>query len=410
MSELRKKIFEIRKDFPLIAKGNIIYLDNAATTQKPTYVLEAERAYYEAQNANPFRGVYELSEQATEAYEQARATVAAFIHAKEAEEIVFTRNATESLNLVAYSYGLHFLQPGDEIVVSVMEHHSNFLPWKMVAERTGAVLRKLECENDGTLTDETLNEVINEKTRLVAVTQTSNVFGRKNDIKKIAELAHSYGAVIVADGAQSVPHMPVDVVDLDVDFLAFSGHKMFAPMGIGVLYAKREFLEKMPPFLSGGEMISTVHWDRVSYAEVPHKFEAGTVNVGGAVGLKAAIEYINQVGFDVIQEQEHRLSVLAVNEMKKVPGLHIIGSQNPEEHCGIVTFTIDGVHPHDIAAILDANHVAIRSGHHCAQPLMDFLKVNSTSRASFAFYNTEEEIRQFVAGLGSIRRQMGYGE
>jgi cysteine desulfurase/selenocysteine lyase len=410
MDQLEQRAYEIRKDFPLLADHKIAYLDNAATSQRPLCVLEAEKTFYETKNANPFRGVYELSEQATESYEAARATTAEFIHAKEAAEIVFTRNASEALNLVAFSYGLHFLKPGDEIVVSVMEHHSNFLPWKMVAEKTGATLRQLTCEKDGEITKERLCQVLNENTRLVALTHTSNVFGRKNDLKTIAAQVHALGGVIVADGSQSVPHTPVDVQDLDVDFLAFSGHKMLAPMGIGVLYGKKKLLEKMPPFLSGGEMISIVHWDRVVYAEVPHKFEAGTVNTGGAVALKAAIEYIQSVGFDFIHAQEQKLTRMAMEAMKEIPGVHLIGSDQPEDHCGILTFTIDGVHPHDVAAIFDSCGIAVRAGHHCAQPLMDYLGLNSTTRASFYFYNTEEEVQRFIDCLKGIRRQMGYGE
>ncbi|MGN0319896.1 MAG: aminotransferase class V-fold PLP-dependent enzyme [Lachnospira sp.] len=409
MSDLNKTIESIRKDFPLISEGNIAYLDNAATTQKPVAVLNAVNRYYQEMNANPFRGVYELSEIATESYENARQAVADFIGAKDKSQIVFTRNATESLNLIAYSYGLNFLKSGDEIVVSVMEHHSNFLPWKQVAEKTGAVLKQLTPNEYGEITDESLS-VITDKTRLVAVTQTSNVFGRVNDIGKIAKAAHDAGAVIVADGAQSVPHMPVNVTELDVDFLVFSGHKMLAPMGIGVLYGKKELLDKMPPFLSGGEMIEIVHWDRVKYAEVPHKFEAGTVNAGGAVGLHAAIDYMNSVGFDTIMAQEHKLTKIAVDAIKDMKGVNLLGSPDASEHAGIVTFTIDGVHPHDVASILDSQHIAVRAGHHCAQPLMDFLKVNSTTRASFAFYNTEEEVKRFVDELSKIRRLMGYGD
>ncbi len=410
MEKLENKIRTLRADFPIIKNSGYAYLDNAATTQKPVQVLEAEREYYEKRNANPFRGVYDLSEAATEAYERARARTAAFIHAGKAEEIVFTRNASESLNLIAYSYGLSCLKPGDELVVSVMEHHSNFLPWKMVAERTGATLRQLKCAPDGEITQEHLAEVLNEHTRLVALTQTSNIFGRVNDLRSIARQVHAVGAVLVADGAQSVPHMPVDVQSLDVDFLVFSGHKMLAPMGIGVLYGKYELLEKMPPFLSGGEMIETVHWDSVRYASVPHKFEAGTVNAGGAVALAAAMDYIEGVGFDVIHAQEQRLTALAMEEMRDTPGISIIGSENPREHMGIITFLVEGVHPHDVASILSAEGICVRAGHHCAQPLMDHLGIFSTTRASFYFYNTEEEVRRFTDTLRTIRRQMGYGE
>lgn len=410
MEKLEDRIRTIRADFPLINNNAYAYLDNAATTQKPLQVLEAERAYYEKQNANPFRGVYDLSEAATQAYEQARRRVASFIHAGRPEEVIFTRNASESLNLIAYSYGLGHLKPGDELVVSVMEHHSNFLPWRMVAERTGATLRQLRCAPDGEITDEHLDEVLSENTKLVALTQTSNVFGRVNDIRNIAERVHALGGVLVVDGAQSVPHMPVDVTALDVDFLVFSGHKMLAPMGIGVLYGKLALLEDMPPFLSGGEMIETVHWDSVRYAPVPHKFEAGTVNAGGAVALAAAIDYIEKTGFDTIHAQEQLLTRIAMEEMRNMPGVRIIGSDKPEEHMGIVTFLVEGVHPHDVASILNAEGICVRAGHHCAQPLMDHLRIFSTTRASFYFYNTEEEVRRFTGALRTIRRQMGYGE
>ncbi len=410
MHDLQSRVAVLRADFPLLDSQDIVYLDNSATSQRPTQVLEAEKRFYEEKNANPFRGVYELSEACTEAYEAARTAVADFIHAKQSEEIIFTRNATESLNLVAYSYGLNFLKPGDEIVVSVMEHHSNFLPWRYVAERTGATLVKLEPTPQGAITDELLDSVLNERTRLVALTQMSNVLGQVYDLKHIAERVHAVGAVLVADGAQSVPHLPVDVQALDVDFLAFSGHKMLAPTGIGVLYGKLSLLKKMPPFLQGGEMIEIVHWDRVKYAQPPHKFEAGTVNTGGAVALHAAIDYIRSVGFDTIMAQEEHLTRLAMEGMRDIPGVHIMGSQEPRDHQGIVTFTIDGVHPHDVASIFDAEHICVRAGHHCAQPLMDFLGVFSTTRASFSCYNPEEDVARFLAGLGKIRRQMGYGE
>ncbi len=410
MEELEKRVLEVRKDFPLINNSEIAYLDNAATTQNATYVMDAERKYYEKSNANPFRGVYDLSEEATEMYENARAKVAKFIGAERPEEIIFTRNASESLNLIAYSYGLSHIKEGDEIVVSVMEHHSDFLPWKMVAEKTGATIKKLSCTKEGEITDEVLDEAIGEKTKLVAVTHVSNVFGCVNDVKKIAQRAHSMGAVIVVDGAQSVPHMPVNVRELDADFLAFSGHKMLAPMGIGVLYGKMELLDEMEPFLRGGEMIETVHWDRVKYAAVPHKFEAGTVNVGGAVGLAAAIDYIEDIGFDFIHAQEQHLTELVVNEIRKMPGIKIVGADEPEKHQGIVTFLVDGVHPHDVATILNTDRICVRAGHHCAQPLMDHLGVFSTTRVSFYFYNTEDEARRFVTSLSTIRRRMGFGE
>ncbi|MCR5216286.1 MAG: SufS family cysteine desulfurase [Lachnospiraceae bacterium] len=401
-----RSLESIRGDFPLIASHPLAYLDNAATTQKPAAVLKAMEEYYEKSNANPFRGVYELSEEATTAYEHARSVVADFIHAKRSEEIVFTRNASESLNLVAYSYGRKMLKPGDEIVVSVMEHHSNFLPWKMVAEETGATLVALNPNPDGEITKESLS-VIGPKTKLVAITQVSNVFGRPNDIAAITSLAHQYGAVVVVDGAQSVPHMPVDVQALDADFLAFSGHKMFAPMGIGVLYGRMELLEAMPPFMRGGEMIEIVHWDRVTYAPVPHKFEAGTVNAGGAVALAAAMEYMKSIGWDTIMKQEEALTRRAVEGLLAIPHVRLVGSEDPSMHQGIVTFLVEGVHPHDIASILDSKQIAVRAGHHCAWPLMDYLGIHSTCRASFAVYNTMEEVDRFLEAVAGLRTAMG---
>lgn len=403
-------IEDIRRDFPLLQNTDYAYLDNAATSQKPTVVLDAVRDFYETKNANPFRGLYPLSEAATEAYENARWIVKDFINAKSIEEIIFTRNASESLNLVAYSLGSVLFQPGDEIVVSIAEHHSNMLPWRQAAERAGAKVVYLECDENGEFTEEMLCAVLTERTRLVAITQVSNVFGRKNDIRRFAEVCHERGIVIVADGAQSVPHMAVDVQELDVDFLAFSGHKMLAPDGIGVLYGKKKWLKKMPPFLSGGEMIESVTRDKVIYAELPHKFEAGTVNAGGAVGLGAAIRYIQRLGFDWIEERERQLTVLAYAQMKKIPGVHVFGAEDPTDHHGILTFTVDGVHPHDVSEILSAAKIAVRAGHHCAQPLMQHLKVGSTTRVSLAFYNTEEEIQRFIKTLSQVRRNMGYGE
>ena len=407
-TDLKNLVKEYRKQFPVLQQ-DIAYLDNAATTQKPVSVLDSMRKYYEEDNANPLRGVYDLSERATRAYEDARVKTAQFINAAAPEEIIFVRNASEALNLLAYSWCEDNLSEGDELVVSVMEHHSDFLPWKYMAEKKGAKLVKLEPDETGAVTDETLAKCLSEKTKLVAITQVSNVLGRVNDIKHIAGKVHAVGALISVDGAQSVPHMKVDAQDLDCDFLSFSGHKMFGPMGIGVLYGKREHLEKMRPFLYGGEMIATVHWDRVTYAELPHKFEAGTVNVGGAVGLSAAIDFINQVGWGIIESQEEILTKRAIAGIKNIDKIRIIGSQNEADHKGIVTFCVEDVHPHDVADILGRSGVCIRAGHHCAQPLMDHLGVKSTCRASFAFYNTEEEVDRFLAELSKVRGLLGYG-
>ncbi len=407
-TELKREDERLRGDFPIFADKELVYLDNSATTQKPKRVLDAVRDYYEKSNANPLRGLYGLSVAATEAYENARAAVQKFVNAAAPEEIVFTRNATESLNLVAYSYGMNFLRPGDEILVSIMEHHSNLLPWQQVARASGAALKFADCAPDGSLTAEAFAAALTPRTRLAAVTHVSNVLGVENDLKAFAELCRRNGTILVADGAQSAPHQPVDVRDLGVDFLAFSGHKMLAPMGVGVLYGRRELLDKMPPFLYGGEMIESVRRDGATYAAAPHKFEAGTVNAGGAVGLAAAIEYIQSVGFETIRRRENALCALALSEMKKIPHVRVLGSDDPLGHHGILSFTIDGVHPHDIAAICDEARVCVRAGHHCAQPLLEHLGCRSTARASIAFYNTEEDIRRFIACLAGIRKKMGY--
>ena len=400
---------DIRKDFPLISQTELAYLDNAATSQKPYSVLEAVKNYYEKENANPMRGLYDLSIRATEAYEKARKMTAEFINSPETHNIIFTRNASESLNLVAYSYGMEFIKEGDEILVSITEHHSNLLPWQYIAKKKGAVLRFLECESDGNISLETFKKALTKNTKIVAITHISNVLGRKNPIKEFTKEAHAAGAVVVLDGAQSVPHIKIDVKDLDIDFLAFSGHKMLAPMGIGALYGKSELLEKMPPFLYGGEMIESVNRDFAVFAQVPHKFEAGTVNAGGAVGLTAAIEYINKIGFDEIEARELYLTKTVFDECKDEEHVHIVGSQKPEEHHGIITFTVDDVHPHDIAQILSSENIAVRAGHHCAQPLINHLGMMSAARASLAFYNTRDEVLRFCEALKGLRKKMGYG-
>ncbi|MDD6266430.1 MAG: SufS family cysteine desulfurase [Clostridium sp.] len=401
---------DYRKDFPLLQTNRTIYIDNAATAQKPAVVIEAEKQFYEESNANPLRGFYPLSLRATEVYENARVTVRDFIHADSEKEIIFTRNTTEGLNLVAYSYACHHLKPGDEIAVTIMEHHSNLLPWQMAAQVTGATLRYLECEPDGTLTDETLEIGINEHTRLLAVGHVSNVLGCVNPVRKMADRAHAFGAVVVVDAAQSAPHMPIDVHELQADFLAFSGHKLMAPMGIGVLYGKEALLEEMPPFMTGGEMISSVSREGAVFAELPHKFEAGTVNAAGAAGLAAAIHYIEEVGFETIEARELQLTRRAMEGLAKIPHVHVIGSEKPENHTGIVAFTIEQVHPHDVSEILAADGIDVRAGHHCAQPLLTYLKVYNTTRASFMFYNTPEEVDAFVKSVSEVRRKMGYGE
>lgn len=398
-----------RKDFPLLMAQDIAYLDNAATAQRPQCVLDAVNRFYCEQNANPLRGLYPLSVAATDAYENARAAVRRFLNAKSTSEIVFTRNTTEGLNLAAYSYGLSHIRAGDEVVVSILEHHSDLLPWQMVCRQTGAALKFLECEPDGSLDLNKAETVITDKTKLVAVTHVSNVIGRVNPIRQLAGIAHRYGAVIVVDGAQSTPHIPVDVQALDADFLAFSGHKVYGPMGIGVLYGKRALLEEMPPFLTGGEMIESVTREGAVFAELPHKFEAGTVNAAGAAGLRAAIEYVESVGFDAMHRQELALTQRTLTGMADMPHIHVLGSDKAEEHNGIVTFTVEGVHPHDVSEILACDGVDVRAGHHCAQPLLQHLGYSATVRASFAFYNTENEVDRLLQSLSTIRERMGYG-
>lgn len=399
----------VRQDFVLLQNTDRVYFDNAATSQKPKCVIDAVQEFYEKYNANVLRGLYPLSVEATERYENARKTVQRFIHAACPEEIIFTRNATESMNLVAYSYGMANLKAGDEILVSILEHHSNILPWQMVSRATGAKLVFLECEPDGTIPKEKMDEAFSEHTKLVAVTQVSNVLGCVNDIPELVKRARVCGAVVLMDAAQSAPHMPIDVQKLDVDFVAFSGHKMLAPMGIGVLYGKQELLEKMPPFLTGGEMIETVSRYDAVYAELPHKFEAGTVNAGGAVGLAAAIDYLESYGMDTLHAVEQELTAYLFRGMNAIPHVHVLGSQREDNHTGIVSFTVDQVHPHDISEVLSSDGMDIRAGHHCAQPLHDHLGIHSTARASLMFYNTKEEIDRFLESVSNIRRRMGFG-
>lgn len=399
-----------RDDFPLLKSQDVAYLDNAATAQRPQCVLDAVTAFYRSQNANPLRGLYPLSIAATEAYENAREAVRAFLNAKSAREIIFTRNTTESINLAAYSYGLSHVKAGDEVLVSIMEHHSNLLPWQMVCRQTGATLKFMECEMDGTLDLNKVEPLITPKTKIVACTHVSNVLGRVNPIRELAALAHRVGAVMVVDGAQSTPHIPVDVQALDADFFAFSGHKVYGPMGIGVLYGREELLNAMPPFLTGGEMIESVTREGAVFAELPHKFEAGTVNAADAVGLHAAIDYVGNIGFAQMHEREVALTRRAMDAMRELPHVHVLGAEDPEEHCGIITFTVDGVHPHDISEILASDGVAIRAGHHCAQPLLAYLNHPSTARASLAFYNTESEVDRLLGSISTLRERMGYGK
>ena len=402
---------DYKKDFPLLREHrDVIYFDNAATSQKPDCVIKAEEDFYTQHNANPLRGSYPLSVEATDIYENSRIKVQKFINAASNREIIFTRNSTESLNLIAYSYGLTNVNAGDKVLVSGMEHHSNMLPWQMVTKVKGAELEYIECADDGSVDLERIKEQITDNTKIVAITQVSNVLGRVNPIKEIAKLAHDKGAVIVVDGTRSIPHMRVDVQDLDADFFVFSGHKIFGPMGIGVLYGKEKLLDAMPPFLTGGEMIDSVRRDGATYAELPHKFEAGTVNARGAAGLAAALDYVDSIGYEEMQKREEEVIRYVMEGMKKIPHVHILGSQDPKEHLGIVSFAVDGVHPHDVNEILIADGICIRAGHHCAQPLLNSLGYNSTARRSFMFYNTIREGEKFLKSLATVREKMGYDE
>lgn len=401
------------KDFPALDQEfnghKFVYLDNAATTQKPISVIDAVDEYYRKNNANPHRGAYALSVKATDLYEGARDVVRDFIGAEKSNEIVFVRNATEGLNLIAFSYGLNFLNPGDEIVISIAEHHSNLVPWQQVARAKGAVLKYLYLNDDGIIPKEEFESKITSKTKIVSVTQVSNVLGTINPVKEIVEKAHSVGAIAIVDMAQSIPHMKVDVKSLDVDFAVFSGHKMLAPMGIGVVYGKEALLEKMPPFLCGGDMIEYVWEQKTTFAEVPQKFEAGTQNVGGAVGLTAAIEYINKVGIENIEAIEKELTSYALEKLSEIPHLTIYGTKDITKKAGVISFNVDDVHPHDVATILDSYGIGIRTGHHCANPLMRYMKVNATCRASFYLYNTKEDIDALANGLKNVRKWLGYG-
>ena len=383
-----------------------MYLDSAATTQHPTQVLDAVTNYYRHDNANPHRGVYELAMRATDAHEGARHRVAQFFNAQD-DEIVFTQNTTESLNLVAYSYGMHFLHEGDEIVISVAEHHSNLVPWQRVAQATGAKLVYLYPNALGYLTEEELNKKITSRTKLVAVGMVSNVLGLRAPVEAIVARAHAVGAVVVLDCAQSAPHTPVDVKKLDVDFAACSAHKLYAPMGMGALYARAELLDKMPPFLSGGDMIGAVHEHSATWAEGPRKFEAGTRNVGGEVGFAAALDYMQSIGWDAMVPHEHALLDRMLKGMAQMPWITVYGDPTADNRFGVVSFNVNDVHPHDVATILDAGGVAVRAGHHCAQPLMDFLGIGSCCRASVAIYNTEEDVDALLNNLENVRKVMG---
>ncbi|MEE6159857.1 SufS family cysteine desulfurase [Cylindrospermopsis raciborskii] len=397
---------QVRSDFPILQQKvhdkPLVYLDNAATSQKPTLVLNTWRNYYEEYNSNVHRGAHFLSGKATDAYEAVRDKVVNFIQAKSRQEIVFTRNASEAINLVAYSWGMNNLQPGDEIILSVMEHHSNIVPWQFVAQKTGAVLKFVELTPEQTLDLDQFNKLICEKTKLVSIVHISNTLGCINPVQEIAKIAHRYGAKFLLDGCQSVPHTPINVQDIDCDWLVASGHKMLAPTGIGFLYGKLELLESMPPFFGGGEMIAEVYLDHSTYAELPHKFEAGTPAIGEAIALGAAIDYLTNIGMDKIHAYEAELTSYLFEQLAKIPQLTIYGPKpdiHGEGRAALASFTAKGVHANDLATLLDQEGIAIRSGHHCTQPLHRYLDLAGTARVSLSFYNTREEIDVFVNAL-----------
>lgn len=389
----------LKKDFPILENKNIAYLDSGATTQKPKQVIEAIKKFYETSNANPHRGAYGLSIEATEIYEGTRTKIAKFINAKHREEIIFSKNATESLNLIAYSYGMDNLKKDDEVVISIMEHHSNLVPWQKVTKVTNSKLKYMYINENYEISDDEIENKITDRTKIVGITHISNVLGTINNVKKIIEYAHKKGAIVIVDASQSIPHMKIDVQDLDADFLVFSGHKMLAPLGVGVLYGKKELLEKMTPFIMGGDMIEYVYEQDTTFAELPNKFEAGTQNVEGVVGLGAAIDYIESIGYDKIQEIEKEVVLYAKQELSKLDYLTLYMTSNEDKHSSVLSFNINGVHPHDVASILDSVGVCVRSGNHCAQPLMRFLGIDSTCRASFYLYNTKEDVDSLVNGL-----------
>ncbi len=404
---------EIKKDFSIFNQkvhGNrLVYLDNGATTQKPLQVIKAMDKYNNLSHGNPHRGAHKLSISATEAYDLAKEKVKKFINAKYINEIIFTRNTTESLNLIAYSYGKEFINERDEIVLSISEHHSNILPWQRIAKEKKAILKYMYLNEESRLTLDEIKNKITTKTKIVSIAHMSNALGTIYPIEEIINYAHKMGAVVVVDGAQSTPHMKVDVQKIDADFFVFSAHKMLGPMGIGVLYGKKELLEKMPPFMMGGDMIEYVYEQEATFAPLPYKFEAGTQNVEGAVGLKATIEYLGKIGIDKIEAHEKILTEYALDKMLRLPYINIQGPKDLNMRGGIISFTIDNIHPHDIATILDSYGVAIRAGHHCAQPLMRYLGIPATSRVSFYIYNTKEDIDQFIEGIKNVRKWFGYG-
>ena len=391
----------MKEDYPLLKNSNVVYLDSAATSQKPNCVIDSVSKYYKESNANPHRSAYDLGVKSTYFYDNAHEVVADFINASSGREIIFTKNATESLNLIAYSYGMDNLNEGDEVVISIMEHHSNLVPWQEVCKKKKAILKYMYINKNYEIDDSELSKITN-KTKIVGITHVSNVTGTINDVKKIIEVAHRFGAKVVVDASQSIAHMSVDVRKLDTDFLVFSAHKMYGPMGIGVLYAKEELLSNMKPFLMGGDMIEYVYEQDTTYAQLPSKFEAGTQNVGGAVGLVEAINYINKIGYDKIKEHERKLLKYAREELEKLDFLELYYPHNINNHSSVISFNIKGVHPHDVASILDRDNICVRSGNHCAQPFLRSIGIDSTVRLSVSIYNDKSDIDALIKSLIKI--------
>lgn len=405
--------YVLRKDFPILDQvvndEPLVYLDNAATTQKPEAVLQSLTAYYHQDNANVHRGVHTLAERATHDYEAAREKVRQFIHANETAEVLFTRGTTTGLNWVSRSFGDAFVEEGDEIVISYMEHHSNIIPWQQLATRKKAKLKYIALTPEGQLDLEDAKRQITNKTKIVSIAHASNVLGVINPIKEVAALAHAQQAILVVDGAQAIPHMPVNVQELDADFYAFSGHKMCGPTGIGILYGKRQWLEQMEPVEFGGEMIDFVHLYESTWKELPWKFEAGTPNIADAIALGAAVDYLENLGMQNIHEYEASLVEYVLPKLQAIEGLTVYGPQNPAEHTGVIAFNLDGLHPHDVATALDMEGVAVRAGHHCAQPLLGYLDVSATARASFYFYNTKEDADRLVEAIQATKEFFKHG-
>ncbi len=393
---------DYKKDFEIFKNKNIVYLDSGATSQRPKYVVDKIKEYYNNKNANPHRGAYSLSLESTNAYEETRKKIAKFINAKHPEEIIFSKNASESLNLIAYSYGLENVKKDEEVVISIMEHHSNLVPWQFVTKKTSSNLKYMYINEDYELSKEEIESKITDKTKIVGITHVSNVLGTINNLKHIIKYAHKKGAVVVVDASQSIPHMKIDVQDLDADFLVFSAHKMFGPLGLGILYGKKQILNEMPPFIMGGDMIEYVYEDKTTFAPLPNKFEAGTQNVEGVVGLGAAIDYIENIGYENIEKQEREVTRYARQELSKLDFVDLYLTPNEENHCSVISFNVKGVHPHDVASILDTDGVCVRSGNHCAQPLLRYMGIDSTCRASFSIYNNKEDVDMLVKSLKKV--------